>query len=85
MIDRFTSHLLGRHVADRSDDDAVHASGRHASDDVDARYRRLAHHARQTEVEDLDAVVVRDQQVLGLQIAMDDAFLVRGSESLRDL
>src|SRR5262249_41077098 len=39
----------------------------------------------QTEVEDLDPPVSRDEQVLGLQIAMDDPLLVRGGEALRDL
>ena len=37
------------------------------------------------EVEDLHAPVAREEDVLRLQIAMDDALLVRGGEALRDL
>ena len=39
----------------------------------------------QAEVEDLDAAVLRDEEVLGLQVPVDDAFLVRGREAMRDL
>ena len=37
------------------------------------------------EVEDLDVPVLRDEDVLGLQVPMDDAFLVRRGKALRDL
>ena len=37
------------------------------------------------EVEDLDPPVVRDEQVVGLHVAMDDALVVRGGEPLRSL
>ena len=37
------------------------------------------------EVENLDPPVARDEQVVGLQVAMDDALVVRGGEPLRDL
>jgi hypothetical protein len=40
---------------------------------------------RDPEIHDPDAVVVGDQHVLGLQVAMDDAFRVDGSNPLRDL
>ena len=40
---------------------------------------------RQPEVEDLDAAVLRDEEVLGLQVPVDDALVVRGGETLRDL
>ena len=39
----------------------------------------------QAEVEDLDVPVARDEQVVGLQVAVHDAALVSGGESLRDL
>ena len=39
----------------------------------------------EAEVQDLDAAVVRDEEVLGLQIPVDDALVVRGGEAVRDL
>src|SRR5262249_61683566 len=39
----------------------------------------------QAEVENLDPAVFRDEKVLGLQIAMRDAFLVCRRKALRDL
>ena len=48
---------------------------------VVARPRELG----EAEVEDLDPPVARDEDVLGLQIAVDDALVVRGGEPLRDL
>ena len=85
MIDGQAADLLGRHVADG----AEHAS------DLGVRRRGLAARSpprhgviagqlRQSEVEDLDAVVRRDEQVLGLEIAMDDPLLVRRREPARD-
>ena len=41
--------------------------------------------ARKAEVEDLDSPVRGHEQVLGLQIAVDDALVVRGGEAIRDL
>jgi hypothetical protein len=37
------------------------------------------------EVKDLDASVAGQEEVLGLQISVDDSFLVRGGEAMRDL
>jgi hypothetical protein len=39
----------------------------------------------QTEIEDLDAAFGRDLDIGGLEVAVDDALLVRGFERLRDL
>ena len=39
----------------------------------------------QAEVQDLDVAVVRDEDVVGLQVAVDDALAVRGGEALGDL
>ena len=38
---------------------------------------------REAEVEDLDAPVVQEEEVLGLDVAVDDALVVRGGEALR--
>ena len=40
---------------------------------------------RQTEVEDLHPAVGRDEHVLRLQVAVDDALVVRGREAVGDL
>ena len=40
---------------------------------------------RQTEVEDLDPSVAGDEDVFGLQIAVNDSLLVRSGEAVRDL
>ena len=40
---------------------------------------------REAEVEDLDAAVLRDEDVLGLQVPVDDALLVRRGEAEGDL
>ena len=48
---------------------------------VVARPRQL----RDAEVEDLDPPVARDEQVVGLHVAVDDALVVRGGEPLGDL
>ena len=39
----------------------------------------------EAEVEDLDAAVAGDEEVLGLQVPVDDALLVRGGEAVGDL
>ena len=44
-----------------------------------------AHELRDAEVQDFRAAVAREEQVLGLQVAMDDAAGVRGCQSARNL
>ena len=39
----------------------------------------------QTEVEDFDAIVASDEDVVGLEIAVDDAFFVGGGEAFGDV
>ena len=79
------AHLLGRHVAERAHDDAgLRARGR------GREVRRLAALLRvrqlgEAEVEDLHAAVVGHEDVLGLQVPVDDALLVRGREAVGDL
>jgi hypothetical protein len=43
------------------------------------------HQFRDAEVQNLHAAIASEEQVLGLQIAMDDATVVRRREALRDL
>ncbi len=50
-----------------------------------ALLHRLGLELRQTEVEDLDAAVPGEEQVLGLQVPMDDPLLVGRGEALGDL
>ena len=85
VVDRFAAHLLGRHVADRAEDDA----GRRAAA-VERRRERLHGRRRsaelgEAEVENLDAAVAGDEEVLGLQVAVDDALLVRRGQAAGDL
>ena len=82
VIDVLRAHLLGRHVRDG----AHHRAGRGGH----LLRRRVGIAVRrgelgQTEVEDLDSSVFADEKVLRLEVAMDDALLVRGRESVRDL
>jgi hypothetical protein len=78
----FRLDLLGRHVPERSHDDAWLGRGRKARDRCGSfRLRQLG----QAEVEDLDAAFLRHEDVFGLQIAMDDPLLVRRGQALRDL
>jgi hypothetical protein len=86
MIGGLPADLLGGHVADRAHDDAGSRLDR------GGRRRHLRRRGsggglelRQAEVEDLHAAVVRDEEVLGLQVAVDDPLLVGRREPLRDL
>ena len=87
VIDRQSAHLLGRHVADGAEHDArLRSATQHCRRRALAVDRRaLLRQFGQTEVENLDAVVPGDEEVLGLEIAMDDALVVRRRESARDL
>ena len=72
--------LLGRHVADRAHH---HSSfGAHLLRGfIAGRIRLRAGNLGQAEVENLGAAVVGDEQILRLQVAMHDAFFVRGGKS----
>ena len=50
-----------------------------------ARPGRAGCLSRQAEVENLDLAVLEQEDVLGLQVAMDEALVVRGGEPARDL
>ena len=85
-VGRLAAHLLGRHVPERAHDDAglgAPGLGRKVGP-----ARGGAFGLRQfgeAEVEDLHAAVVGDEDVLGLQVAVHDALLVRRREAVRDL
>ena len=81
------SHLLGRHVAERSQHDARlrAAPSPSAGSSGLPRLASLLRQLRQAEVEDLDPAVPRDEEVLGLQVPVDDPLLVRGGQAVRDL
>ena len=82
MVDGQAAHLLGRHVAERPEHGA--GVGLHVGDAGFLR-RRRRDRLGETEVEDLDVIVAPDHDVLGLQIAMDDAARVGGGDAARDL
>ena len=42
-------------------------------------------HLREAEVEDLETALLRDEEVVGLDVAMNDALLVRGGEHVEQL
>ena len=79
--------LLGRHVAERAEDDAgLRALGlgreiRSRSGPTLVLVRQLG----EAEVEDLDAAVRGDEEILGFQVAVDDALVVRRREAVGDL
>src|SRR5579872_3557655 len=76
MIGRFPTNLLGRHVARGPHDESGLAR---------AVLRRRIREFRQSEVEDFDSSRIRYEQVFGLEVAMDDALLMGGGETMRDL
>ena len=79
------AHLLGSHVADRSQDGAggrVVEGGRRVPQALAAGW---GGELGEAEVEDLHPAVVRHEEVLGLQVAVDDALVVRRGETGRDL
>src|SRR5215471_10531074 len=85
MIDGPAFDLLGRHISNCADDYAragVNSSrGNFSLGLIAVRLSQLGH----AEVEDLDAFIFGDEQVLGFQITMDDALFVRRGEAVRDL
>jgi hypothetical protein len=86
MVDGKPLDLLRRHVARGPHDDTglgVLRAGRGAGLRIGAR--RLLDPLGQPEIQDLDAPVLRDDEVLGLEVPMDDPSVVRGREATRDL
>ena len=80
-----SAHLLGRHVANRSHD---HAGLRLPRDCRGARLLLRGNGVnplREAEVENLEVAVPIDEEVLGLQVAVDDPLLVSRGEPSSDL
>jgi hypothetical protein len=85
-VGRLSPHLLRRHVAERAEHDARLGARR------GGRQIRLLAPAflgvrqfRQTEVEDLEPAILRDEEVLGLQVPVDNPLLVGRCEAVRNL
>ena len=79
------AHLLGRHVAERAQHDARAPCRRSAAGGSSPASPPRVRQLRQPEVEDLDAAVLRHEHVLRLQVAVDDALLVRRGQAVGDL
>ena len=78
------AQLLGRHVRQRADGrPGLRERGMHLGDG--GRHVRVHGALRETEVQNLHATVRRDDDVVALQIAMDDAALVGMRECVREL
>jgi hypothetical protein len=83
MIRRRATYLFRRHVADRAEHDS---GGR-----VESRHRRARRlrqrrrQPRQPEVEHLHATVIGQEDVLGFDVAMDDALVMSGAKRAHDL
>ena len=85
VIDRLTAHLLGRHVPGRSHHHACF--GRHLKGGgVSAASVRLRQgQLGQAEIQNLHPAVAREEKILRLQVAMNNAFFVRRRQSARHL
>ena len=86
-IDRTAGDLLRRHVAGRAEDFAVLREraerGRVGADRIPSAIG--VDQFRQSEIDDLRIPLGRDDDVLRLEVAMDDAGGVRLAEAVRDL
>jgi hypothetical protein len=85
VVDRFTARLLGRHVRERPEYGAdVGEDGEGGGVGV-VRGRERRPLPGEAEVEDLGVAVFGEEDVLGLEVAMDDPLVVSGGEAVGDL
>jgi hypothetical protein len=89
VIGRKPANLLGRHVPDRTEH---HARRRPALDRQRGRLPgrlpgRITGRRQfgDSEIENLDATVAGDEHVLRLEVAVDDALVMRGGQTAREL
>ena len=79
-VDRIAEELLGTHVLGRADHEPALRQ---------RVFLRIVHRLGDAEVDDLGDLfaraIARDDDVVGLEIAVDDAELVRGVQSVGDL
>jgi hypothetical protein len=82
-VDGLPAHLLGSHVANRTEDDAV--AGDRGACFERARSIGGRRGTGQTEIENLDVPGGGQEHVLRLEIAVHDALVVRGGQPAGDL
>src|SRR5215831_441644 len=75
LVSSESADLFGRHVSDRAQGYARHSDSLCGSNGTFLRGQHLG----QPEVENLDASALGDEHIIGLEIAMDDSFFMRGS------
>src|SRR5437773_4219752 len=85
MIDLFAERLFGRHVGDRARHRGRTGRRRRGGPGRVLPRRASRGPRRQTEVEDLRVALGRDDDVGGLDVAMDDAFGLRVGERVGNL
>jgi len=85
LIRGLAPDLLGRHVPDRAEDRALLSVRLRRGERLGGSRHHRRHQLGDAEVEDLQPALLGEEEVLRLQVAMDDAFLVRGREALREL
>ena len=80
VIHSFTLELLRRHVGHRS-----YKQARNGQRCVDRRgLHGRSQNFSQTEIQNLDPAIVNNHHILGLQIAMNNSGLMRGTETFAD-
>jgi hypothetical protein len=84
-IDGLAARLLGRHVADGADGHVGRRGAGVRRDRVGRDGRRRRRQRHDAEIEEFQAAVGAQKHVLGLEVAMDDAALVRGGERVGHL